>query len=167
MADDKQDMLKQRATYTTLTGVFLTLFAMFTRRLEKEGEDVRLRPFDLVLLALSTYRASRMVAYDKIASTYRESFTKTVPDESGAGKTTAPTGSGIRRAVGELITCPVCNGTWIAAVLVYGLRIAPRPTRVLLAILGAAGANEMLDAAGEALQWTGQARRRECSPDEP
>ncbi len=163
MAEHNHEDIGRRATYTTLSGIFLALFAMFSKRESDKGHEFKFKPFDLALLALSTYRASRMVAYDKIASTYREPFTSTVPDESGAGETTVPEGSGVRAALGELITCPVCNGTWIAAAFVYGLRVAPKPARILLAIMSTAGANELLDAAGEALQWTGQARRIECS----
>lgn len=163
-AQTRGDAVRRRATYTTLSGIFMALFAMFYKREQARDDDVNLKPFDLGLLALATYRTSRMVAYDKIASAYREPFTETEPDKTGAGATTVPQGTGVRRALGELITCPVCNGTWIAALLVYGLRIAPRPTRIFLAIMGTAGANELLDAAGEALEWTGQARRIECGP---
>jgi hypothetical protein len=44
---------------------------------------------------------------------------------------------------------------------VYGLRIAPGPTRVFLAIMGATGLAELLDGASEALSWTGQAARNQ------
>jgi Protein of unknown function (DUF1360) len=72
-----------------------------------------------------------------------------------------PQGGGVRAALGELGTCPVCNGTWIAAAFVYGLRVAPKPAGIILAIMSTAGAREVLDAAGEAMQWTGQAKRIE------
>ena len=45
---------------------------------------------------------------------------------------------------------------------VYGLRIAPLPTRVLLTILGATGLAELLNAATEALSWTGQVARKQA-----
>ena len=106
------------------------------RRSKKKHEYVSLRPFDLGLLALATYRTSRLVAYDKVASTYREPFTETRRHPSGAGLTTVPKRSGARRVLGELITGPVCNGTWIAALLVYELRIAePLDQRIPVALL--------------------------------
>ncbi len=46
-----------------------------------------------------------------------------------------PQGGGVRAALGELGTCPVCNGTWIAAASVYGLRVAPKHTRMVLPIM--------------------------------
>jgi len=71
-------------------------------------------------------------------------------------------GDGAKRAIGELISCPICTGTWIAALLTYGLYLAPGPTRVLLTILGASGAAELLNASAEVLTWTGQAARKEA-----
>src|SRR5690606_4392915 len=110
-------------------------------------EELDLRPFDLAQLALATYRLGRLTSYDKVAETYREPFTETVPDPTGAGETVVPEGTGVRRALGELIACPICAGTWIAAALVYGLHLAPRPTRVFLAIMSSIGGAELLNAA--------------------
>jgi hypothetical protein len=63
---------------------------------------------------------------------------------------------------GDLIACPICAGTWIAAALVYGLELAPRPTRVLMAIMSAIGLGELLNALTEMLSWTGQAAREQA-----
>ncbi len=41
--------------------------------------------------------------------------------------------------MGELVSCPVCIGTWVAAGLVYGLHLAPRPTRVYVTVMSATG----------------------------
>ncbi len=50
-------------------------------------------------------------------------------------------GTGPRKALGELATCPFCLGQWVATGLLAGLVIAPRPTRlaadVLTAVAGA------------------------------
>jgi hypothetical protein len=73
-----------------------------------------------------------------------------------------PKGFGARRALGELISCPICAGTWMAALLVYGLGFAPRATRAFLAIMSSIGIAELLHAATEALQWTGEAERKEA-----
>ena len=115
------------------------------------------------MLGFSTYRLGRMVAYDKIMETYRSLFAETVPDPSGAGETVeAKKRSGVQQAIGELLSCPICAGTWIAAGLVYGLGIAPRATHVFLAIMSTSGLGELLNAATEALSWFGQAARDEA-----
>jgi hypothetical protein len=57
---------------------------------------------------------------------------KTVDLENGAGHVVEPKGEGMKRAIGEMISCPICAGTWIAAGLVYGLQFFPKSTRLFL-----------------------------------
>lgn len=160
MAENQADAQQERATYVSLMGLFAALFAAFslTGRNEKSLE---LTPLDLTLLSLATYRGGRLIAYDKVTEPLRSAFASAEPDSSGAGETVNPKGSGARRAIGELISCPTCVGTWMAAGLVYGLRLAPVPTRVMLAILSATGAAEVIDSTVEALTWTGREARDE------
>ncbi len=79
--------------------------------------------------------------------------TLTKPRDGG----TEPKGTGVQRALGELVSCPTCIGTWIAAGSVYGLRVAPRPTRAFLAFMAAGGIAELLDYATQALDRAGRA----------
>jgi hypothetical protein len=44
--------------------------------------------------------------------------------------------------------------------LVYGLRLAPGPTRLFAAILGVSGLAEIISGASEALTWSAQAARK-------
>ncbi|HBY98947.1 MAG: DUF1360 domain-containing protein [Ardenticatenaceae bacterium] len=156
------ERVERRATYTTLSAIFLAIFGAFTLRLRREREDLQLQPLDLVQLGFATYRLGRLTAYDKVAETYRAPFTETIQDQTGAGKTVVPEGMGVQRALGELVSCPICAGTWIAAALVYGLNLAPRPTRTFLAVMSSVGVAELLNAATEFMQWTGQAERKEA-----
>ena len=160
MSAGKSDITQERLGYAVATGIFLSVFAVFN--LVTRRKDKGVRPFDLALLGLSSFRLGRMVAYDKVMEPFRSPFTKTVPDPTGAGDTVVPAGTGWRRAIGELIACPICAGTWIAAGLVYGLEITPRPTRVLLSIIGAIGLGELLGALTEMLEWAGQASREQA-----
>ncbi len=148
-----------QATKLTLIGMFLAMLAAFTARQASRGEDVQIKPFDLLLLGLSTYRAGHMIAYERVAEPLREPLTDTVPDASGYGETVVATGKGVRYVLGELVSCPVCVGTWAAAGLVYGLHLAPRPTRVFLAVMGTTGVAEVLHCSVEALSWVGRAAR--------
>lgn len=160
MEDKQRAELKQRATYLTLTGAFLTLFGAFAFFQRNRQQENALRPFDLVLLGLATYRTGRLIVYDKVIAPLREPFTTTTYDASGVGKTvTSRQQTGIIHALGELFSCPICTGTWVAAGLVYGLGLVPRATRTLLYIQGAVGIAELLHAAEEALKWTGQTER--------
>ena len=146
----KRDVPQQRATYLTLIGVFLSLLGFFSTRERGRRDEFDLRPLDLVLLGLATYRAGRLAAYDKVTEPLRAPVTETKKDDSGQ-ETVEAKGTGAQRALGELVSCPTCIGTWAAAFMVYGLRLFPRPTRVLLVILGATGIAEILDSTSDAL----------------
>ncbi len=154
----------ERSSKLTLAGVFLGLVGAFSSLLRRRDEQLQLGPFDLVMLGLSTYRAGRLLAYERVAAPLREPVTETVPDGSGAGEAVVATGTGWRWTVGELISCPICIGTWIAAGLVYGLHLAPRPTRVLLAVMSATGVAQILTETTEALTWAGRAARKQSAP---
>jgi hypothetical protein len=153
---EEESKAQQRATYVTLIGIFATLLSVFGF---KKGRDWKLKPFDLVLLCLSTFRAGHLVAYDKVTEPLRKPFTETRQDPSGAGDTVVPKGSGAQKALGELMACPTCVGTWVGAFLTYGLMLVPGPTRVLMAILSSTGVAELLHSLGETLKWNGQLAR--------
>ena len=147
----QQDQSRQRATYLTLMGVFAGLFAAFSTREQTKGKVIEIGALDLATLGLATYRAGRVIAFDAVTEPLRAPVT----EQSGGG--TEPKGSGVQRAFGELVSCPTCIGTWIAAGSVYGLRLAPAPTRAFLAFMAAGGLAELLDYATEALDKTGRA----------
>jgi len=46
--------------------------------------------------------------------------------------------------------------------LVYGLHLRPRPTRVLLAVMSTTGVAELCYSATEWLDWNARAARRNC-----
>jgi hypothetical protein len=155
---------QERLTKLGLMGLFTALLAAFAPSREKR--PLTLSPLDFTMLSLAVFRLGRMTAFDKVVEPIREPFAETVEDESGAGMTTEATGSGPRKVLGELLTCPICAGTWIAAGLVYGLRILPSPTRLLIAIFSAAGATEIASNAVDAMHWTAQRQRRASASDE-
>ena len=159
---DEEAASQKRATYVTLIGIFMTLLSVFGF---KKGREWQLKPFDLVLLSLSAFRAGHLVAYDKVAEPLRKPFTETQQDPSGAGDTVVAKGNGTQKALGELLACPTCVGTWVGAFLTYGLMFVPGPTRVLLAILSATGVAELLHSLGETLKWNGQLARNRSGSD--
>ena len=163
MRADERERWENRATKLTLTGLFMAIMALFSARISGRREDLDVRPFDLLLLCLSTYRTGRLVAFERVTAPIREPFTETRPDDSGAGEVVVARGRGARRVLGELLSCPVCVGTWIAAGLVYGTHLAPRPTRVFLTVMGTAGAAELLNCSAEALGWSGRSARKDAA----
>jgi hypothetical protein len=103
---------------------------------------------DLVTLALATYKTSRTLSRDEVTSFLREPFVEGHAHEGGENP--LETG-GMRQAIGELVTCSRCAGTWVAAGLGATQIIAPRFGRLLAWSLGAAGLNDFLQAGFAAL----------------
>jgi len=157
--DDTQQL---RTTKLTLLTLFLGILATFASRVVRPETSLRVTPLDLVMLGLATFRMGRMVAYESVTAPLREGFTETRDDASGAGQTVVASGSGWRHVLGELLSCPICAGTWVAAGLVYGLHLAPAPTRLLVAIMSAVGLAQMVNSIAEAFDWSARAARSRC-----
>jgi len=158
MADTEKR--QERMTYMTLVGLFLGLVGAFALRERDQKRAFTLDFRDLALFGLATFRAGRVVAYDRVSEPFRAPVTETVPDEYDAGENVVAEGAGMQKAIGELVSCPTCVGTWVAAGLIYGFRIAPGPTRLVAAILAVSGLAELFSAADEALSWSGQVARK-------
>jgi len=162
--NSKSDRSSQQdsATKVVFTIVFLLVFAGFVflaSRLMPSRLETSPSVFDFVLLAFATLRLGRMIAYDRVMEPFRAPFTMTVPDKSGVGKTVVARGGGIRCAIGQLISCPICVGTWIAAGLVYALYTFPGPARAFIVIAGVIGLAEMFNGLVEAFSWSGHLAR--------
>jgi len=105
-------------------------------------------PLDLVVLAAATFKAARTLADDEVTSFLREPF---VQGKAHAGDEEPKETGDLRQALGELLTCSRCIGTWAAAGLATAQIIAPRSGRLLTWTLAAGGANDFLQAAFTAL----------------
>lgn len=166
MDHQQQEKLEdqEQATYLALIGIVLGLFAAFSRRDLHRHQAIKLSGLDLSMLGLAAFRTGQLVTYDKVTEPLREPFTETKPDSYGTSQTTVPEGRGVRRALGSLLSCPICVGTWVSAFLVYGLRVAPIPTRLFLAFMSAIGLAELLNSANEALTWSARTERKLAKP---
>lgn len=105
-------------------------------------------PLDFVILAAATFKAARTIARDDVTSFVRAPFIE--GDATGENEEPKQTG-GMEQAIGELITCPRCVGTWAAAGLTTTEIVAPRFGQLLTWSLAAAAANDFLQAAFVAL----------------
>ena len=103
---------------------------------------------DFAVLAAANFKAARTVSRDKIASFVREPF---VDGQAHTGEDETPAGDGLQRAIGELVTCTRCVGTWTAAGLTAAQLVAPRFGRLLTWSLAASAANDFLQASFAAL----------------
>ena len=117
---------------------------------------------ELVVVGLASHRVGRMLAFERVGEPFREPFTATVPDESGADDTVVARGRGVRWVVGELVSCPTCVATWAALAMSLMRRFAPGPTSILIGSLATAGVAEVVNGLSERLEWTARAARRDA-----
>jgi hypothetical protein len=132
-------------SYAAIAGVFLGGIATVAAVARAAPKGTAL---DLVALSVATFKASRTLSRERVASFVRQPF---VEGEAETGEDERPAGEGLQRAIGELVTCPRCVGAWSAAALASSQMLAPRFGRLLTWSLGAAGANDFLQAGFKAL----------------
>jgi hypothetical protein len=103
---------------------------------------------DFLVLSAASFKAARTLSHDEVTSFIREPF---VRGHAHSGEDEEPVQGGMEQAIGELVTCSRCAGTWVAAGLAATQIIAPRFGRLLTWSLGAAAANDFLQASFSAL----------------
>lgn len=160
--DTGKSKQKEYTAKVILTLIFLGAFAAFTGWMLTYGPGLDgFNPswLELFLLGFGTYRLGRLIAYDRVMEPFRQFFTTTALDQTGAGDSVSPKGQGFQQSIGQLICCPICAGTWVAALLTYLLILFPGPTRVFLTMATAVGVAELLGAVTEAASWGGQYAR--------
>jgi hypothetical protein len=135
--------------YAAIMGAFVAGLAGAGLLARALGRDpLEHRPLDLVMLGAATFKAARTISRDEVTSFLREPFVQGEAHEGGENP--VETGD-IRQAIGELVTCSRCIGTWVAAGLTGTQVIAPRFGRILIWTLAAAGMNDFLQAGFAAL----------------
>jgi hypothetical protein len=136
------------SSYAAIVASFfggLTTAAGIARALGREPRE--LTSLDLLTLSAATFKAARTISRDRVAAFLREPFV----EGEGLDDDAQPAGEGMQRAIGELVMCTRCMGTWVAAGLGSTQVIAPRFGRLLTWTLAAAAANDFLQTAFVAL----------------
>jgi Protein of unknown function (DUF1360) len=135
--------------YATIMGTLCGGLALAGGVARLLGRDPRDHTFlDFAVLSAASYKAARTIARDEVTSFVREPFVEGHAHEGGE----EPVHTGdMQQAIGELVTCSRCVGTWTAAGLAATQVIAPRFGRLLTWSLAAAGVNDFLQASFAAL----------------
>jgi hypothetical protein len=131
--------------YATIVGGFFAGLAAVAAAARRSPPGT---PLDLIALSAATFKASRTLSRERVGSFVRQPF---VEGEADRGEEEQPAGEGLQRAIGELVTCTRCVGTWTAAGLAATQMLTPRFGRLLVWSLGASAANDFLQAAFNAL----------------
>jgi Protein of unknown function (DUF1360) len=133
----------ERPPYEAYAAILAAFFGGLGAVSAAERSGRPLGALDLAVLCAATFKASRTLSREKIASFLRQPF---VEGDAYVGEEERPAGSGLQRALGELVTCTRCVGTWTAAGLASSQVVAPRFGRLLTWSLAASAANDFLQA---------------------
>ncbi len=136
-------------SYAVIMGAFAGLLATagaVGRLLDRDPQCQT--ALDFAVLSAASFKAAHTLSHDEVTSFLRQPF---VRGHAHSGDE-EPVEGGMEQAIGELVTCSRCIGTWTAAALASTQIITPRFGRLLTWSLGAAAANDLLQAGFSALR---------------
>jgi hypothetical protein len=124
---------------------------------KRSGRDLpeHVEPADVVLIGTASYKLSRLISKKKVTAFVRAPFTELEGKAGPAELEERPRGSGLRRAMGELLVCPYCLGLWASGAFHAGLLFAPRATRFSASVLTAMTISDFLQIAYRAAEERG------------
>lgn len=112
--------------------------ALWLMKATRGGYLISVTPFDAFLMALASFRVTRLVVYDKISQWFRDMF--------------VGSRNGFVRTVHDLLTCPWCIGFWAALVIVVVYFIFPWGWSVIF-FLAVAGAGSLMQLYANQVGW--------------
>ncbi len=146
------------ANYALISAVYAAAFGALAwssrrRKMELDGTD-------MVTLGMATFSLTRVLTEQKVETWLRRPFV-----EEPADGPRRPRGEGMRFAVGELLSCTRCTGSWVGLGLV-GLRVhSPRVGRLAVTVGTVSALN---DAALAGFAWlTGKANAAATALPDP
>lgn len=144
-------------SYAGLALLYNGLLAAALVLIRRSGRELpeRIGERDLVLIGIASHKLSRLIAKDKVTSAFRSPFTELQERGAPAEFEEKARGSGLRRAIGELLVCPWCLGLWVVSALSLGLLVAPRLTRFVAGLFAALGLSDFLQIAYKAAEERG------------
>ena len=133
-------------SYGVLAATFNLVFALFllAARVSRKSIPERMDAKDIALLGMATHKLSLVGSQDAITSPLRAPFTELEEKEGPKKVDEKPRGEGLRRSVGELLTCQFCLGVWVASFFTYGFVLLPRVSRLVAAVFAAVTVSDFL-----------------------
>jgi hypothetical protein len=145
-------------SYGAMALLFNALFGAAVLLIRRSGRELpeRMHERDVFLIGTATHKLSRLIAKERVTAVLRSPFTELRGRGGPAEFDERARGTGVRRAIGELLVCPWCVGLWIAAALSLGLVVAPRLTRFVAAVFTALTISDFLQLAYKAAEKRGR-----------
>ena len=105
---------------------------------------------ELIVLALASFRLTRLVVYDSITNFIRKPFSEEKEEMNGNGEIEVyiiPKKGGLRGFIGELVNCYWCMGVWSSLFLIilyWHYPLVANPIILVLAVAGLAAVIETI-----------------------
>ncbi len=119
--------------------------------------------FDFFLIALATFRLTRLFVYDKITQFVRDWFlVKEVRAGEGGELIVIRSSyvSGPLRTISELLACPWCFGIWAAFVVLFFYALTPLSWFPIL-LLAVAGVGSFIQIVANMIGWKAEHSKKE------
>ena len=110
------------------------------------GFPIAVPPFDALLIALATFRVTRLMVYDKITRWFRDLFVG---------------GWGPFATIADLLQCPWCIGIWGALVIIFVYSVFPWGW-LFVFFLAMAGAGSLLQVIANIIGWKAEILKLEA-----
>jgi hypothetical protein len=135
----------RRRDYAALSAAYGTFLTAIAIRAHRSGGRLESpQTAELLWGGLATFALTQALVHDKIEVWLRSPFLT----ETGSSQQDAdhhPRGSGIRFALGELLSCSRCSGAWAALALTGLQTVSPAAAQVATRTLALAGLNDLLE----------------------
>lgn len=128
------------ADYALLSGAYSALLGTVAFAASRRGRQAeRICTDELLPIGVATFALSKTLVHEKVEAWVRRPFV-----ENEGTPERRPRGHGLRYALGELMTCTRCMGTWSALGLVALRLTHPEAGRTVISVLAATGINDFL-----------------------
>lgn len=102
----------------------------------------------ILIISLASFRLTRLIVFDKITEFIRSPFFDEMSETDEAGEESiylVPKSKGIRKWIGELLSCYWCTGVWASTFLVLLHYFYPEVGEPLIVIMAVAGIASILE----------------------
>jgi Protein of unknown function (DUF1360) len=143
--------------YLSFISAFAALNGLALLVAKREGRELpaKVAPGELLLVGTAWHKLARLISKDKVTSPLRAPFTELEGSGGPAEFEESSRGTGLRKAVGELLICPFCLGLWVVAAFSVGLLFAPRVTRFVASLFAALTISDFFQIAYKAAEEKG------------
>jgi uncharacterized protein DUF1360 len=143
--------------YLTLMSLFGTMVGTGLAIAKRQGRELpdSVSAGQVLLVGTASHKLSRILTKDKVTSPIRAPFTELEGKGGPAELKERSRGTGLRKAIGELLICPYCLGLWVVAAFSVGLVFAPRVTRFVASLFSALTISDFFQIAYKAAEEKG------------